>query len=332
MAGFLVTGAGGLTGNYVVRELISRGLPPSEVLAFGNSGYEVLDDVRDAVTFVPGDVSDAPALFEVFDRYRPDHVVHLAAVIAHEAWDDPSRAITVNALGTNHVFDAMGRFGVRSGLYASSSSVYGQASSFPWKGEEVVVDEDDPVATTNPYGVTKYLNEVMARRYAERDGLALVGVRIGGVWGHGRYVGGAGMLNSFIRDVGLGRPTEVPEMWLAVDRMHMSYGKDVGRQFVDLCLRAEGGLPRPVYNQGTRQSYDVHEVCRLLEELVPDARILPRSPDAEAEPWIASVVQPGLDCSRWYDELGFTEEWPLALALADFVDHHRRAAGLEPVG
>lgn len=327
MPTYLVTGGSGLVGNYVVRELVDRGFDATDIVVYDlSSGDESLADIADDVTFVHGDVTDTVRLMETFNNHEPDRVIHLGAYVAHKAWENPTRAIEVNGVGTNNVFDAARIHGTRTCLYASTASVYGTFDDYYWKDDPVEVHETEPVKPQNPYAVTKYLNEVMGHTYDTKYPTAYVGIRIGGVWGLGRTAGATGRLNTFIRDVGLGNDATVPPYWTNWDRVNLSYGKDVGRWFVEVADR--DGFDYPVYNQGNRDAYRVDRIVETLERLVPEATISYPDPK-ESEAWSDALTNPPLDCTRWYEELGLEQAWSVEDAVLDYVNYHRRRGGLD---
>ncbi len=327
MAPYLITGGTGLIGNYVVHELVDRGLDADEILVYDlYPNEEVIDDVIDDVTLIRGDVTDAVQLFETFEEYRPDRVIHLAAYVAHKSHEDPTEALRVNAVGTNQLFDAARITGVDTCLFASTASVYGTSDDYYWM-DDPIVTETDPVKPETPYAVTKYANEVMGQTYDEKYETDYVGVRIGGAWGHGRTAGATGELNTFIRNVGLGNDATVPPYWTMWDRINLSYGKELGRWLVE-AVDADS-FSHHVYNQGNRESYAVDRIVDTLEAIVPGIEIT--YPDRETDEWDDALTNPPLDCSRWYDDLELTQEWSVEEAIVDYVNHHRDEAGLEPV-
>jgi nucleoside-diphosphate-sugar epimerase len=124
--------------------------------------------------FIEGDINDVDL--------RPlmegaDVVFHLAARPGVRAsWADFRRASEANILGTQRVLDAMvGREDVRL-VFASSSSVYGRAPSFP-------TTEDSPLGPISPYGVTKAACEALIGAYAAQEGLNVASLRYFTVYG-----------------------------------------------------------------------------------------------------------------------------------------------------
>ncbi len=259
MTTYLITGGTGLIGNYVVRELVDRGFTDDEIIVYDlYPNEEVLDGVLDDITLIRGDVTDKIQLMETFVEHRPDRVIHLAAYVAHNSWQHPTRAIEVNCIGTNNLFDAVRLFDVSTCLYASTASVYGTIEDYHWMDDPVLVEETDPILPSNPYAVTKYVNEVMGQTYAEKYDPNYVGIRIGGAWGLGRTEGATGQLNTFVRDAGLGNDVTVPTYWTMWDRINLSYGKDIGQWFVDVVNMDE--FTYRIYNQGNKDPYTIERI------------------------------------------------------------------------
>jgi nucleoside-diphosphate-sugar epimerase len=328
MTTYLVTGGTGLIGNYVVRELVNRDSDDDVIVYDLYPNEEALDGMLDDVTLVEGDVTDTDRLFGTCDRYDPDRILHFAAYVAHKSWENPTEAIEINGIGTNNVFDAARLHDVKTCLYASSASVYGTVDDYYWKDDPVTVDEDETVKPQNPYAVTKYTNEVMGRTYDEKYSPAYVGVRIGGAWGLGRTAGATGQLNTFVREVALGRDATVPDYWTQWDRINLSYGKDAGRWFAEVVDR--DAFTHHLYNQGNHEPYRIERLVGTLERLLPGVTIEYPTPD-QGEEWSGGMSNPQLDCRRWYDDLGLTQRWSVEDAVVDYVNIHRRRAGLDPV-
>jgi UDP-glucuronate 4-epimerase len=173
---WLITGALGCVGAWCCRQLVREG---HTVV-----GLELESDRRRAklivsgeelaaVEFVRGDITDLSALERLLSSRGVTHVVHLAAMLIPLAAGDPPRGALVNVVGTVNVFEAAKRRGGAGLAYASSAAVYDRAD-----GVRVAEDADGHPASH--YGVHKQANEGAARVYWRDDGLASVGLSLGG--------------------------------------------------------------------------------------------------------------------------------------------------------
>jgi UDP-glucuronate 4-epimerase len=178
---YLVTGCAGFIGSHLVDALVARGCSVIGVDAFidnypRSTKERNLDQCRGRgnVRFVELDLAE--------DRMEPlvdevDGVFHLAARPGVRTSWGPTFDTYVhdNLLATQRVFEAAVRQGTRV-VYASSSSVYGDADAYPLR-------EDASLFPVSPYGVTKLSCEALANAYARSCGLDAVGLRYFSVYG-----------------------------------------------------------------------------------------------------------------------------------------------------
>lgn len=185
MRSALVTGAAGFIGSHLVERLLARGVRVVGLDAFdtfydprlkernveavlGHSGYRL----------VRGDIRDATALDAAFAGESHDVVVHLAARAGvRPSIEDPVLYASVNLDGTAKVLEAARRHGVKTFVFGSSSSVYGNNPKVPFS-------EDDPVDhPISPYAATKRAGELMAHTYHHLFGLDVACLRFFTVYG-----------------------------------------------------------------------------------------------------------------------------------------------------
>ncbi len=154
----LVTGGTGFIGSHTIVELLGAG---HEVVALDNlcnSSKTVLDRIETItgkrVPFAKGDIRDAAFLDEVFGSAHFDCVIHFAGLKAvGESVGKPLEYYDNNVNGTLVLLNAMRMHGVRSIIFSSSATVYGEAKTLP-------LTEDMPHGeVTNPYGRTKLIIE-----------------------------------------------------------------------------------------------------------------------------------------------------------------------------
>jgi CDP-glucose 4,6-dehydratase len=177
----LVTGATGLLGSWLSRELLARG---ARVIVI------VRDEVPDAqlVTSgdlarcvrVRGDVEDGRLLERVLVEHEVDAVFHLAAqTIVEHAVRDPLGTFRANVAGTWELLDACRRCGRPARiLVASSDKAYGTQPVLPYT-------EDQPLEGRHPYDVSKSCADLIATAYANTYSLPLAITRCGNLFGGG---------------------------------------------------------------------------------------------------------------------------------------------------
>jgi len=175
---FLVTGAFGCIGAWVVHELVRDG---RDVVTFDLATEPrrlrlLLGDEADAVPHVVGDISDGVSLEHTLDEHGITNVIHLAALQVPFVRADPPLGARVNVLGTVNVFEAATRRELAPIVYASSIAAF---------------DKDGRLVgpATTLYGVFKRANEHTANVYFDEKGIASVGLRPHTVYGVGRDQG-----------------------------------------------------------------------------------------------------------------------------------------------
>ena len=153
----LVTGGAGYIGSHTCVALAAAGESFLVLDNFCNSRVSVLERVGRITGQVPahvrGDVRDAHFLREVFASHPIEGVIHFAALKSvGESVREPLRYYDNNLNGTVTLLRCMQEAGVRTVVFSSSATVYGDPATVP-------VREDFPLSATNPYGHTKLMME-----------------------------------------------------------------------------------------------------------------------------------------------------------------------------
>jgi UDP-glucuronate 4-epimerase len=258
---FLVTGALGCIGAWIIRTLVREGTPVM--------GLDLGDDTRRlalileedelaGVELVQGDITDLPTLERALAEHGTTHVIHLAAMLVPLAAADPPRGALVNVVGTVNVFEAAkGSDTVRGVAYASSAAAYGPGGK--------TIPEDEPTSPTTHYGVHKVANEGAARVYWQDAELGTVGLRPYVVYGPGRDHGVTAGPTLAMEAAARGERYRIP----FGGRMQMHYAPDAARAFIDAARRSEQGGAL-VANLGG-PAVHVSEVVEAIEAAVPEA-------------------------------------------------------------
>src|SRR6266571_3322688 len=187
---YLITGAKGFIGAWIVKNLVERGARPwifDQDPASHRLEAILNREAFEMVQFVRGDVTD----FEALDRAVADvgisHLIHLAALQVPLCAADPRRGAEVNVLGTLNVFEVsrQRKDHVRRVVYASSAAVFGPEEFYGGRS----VPEGASLLPGTHYGAFKQCNEANARVFALDHGVSSVGLRPWAVYGVGRDVG-----------------------------------------------------------------------------------------------------------------------------------------------
>ena len=159
MKTILVTGGTGYIGSHTCVELIEAGYDVVVMDNLYNSSIKVLDRIEQIAgkkpKFYQVDLLDPEGLARIFAENPIDAVIHFAGYKAvGESVQIPLTYYENNIAGSLNLYRAMNNAGVKKLVFSSSATVYGDPASVP-------IREDFPTHTTNPYGTTKLMNEMI---------------------------------------------------------------------------------------------------------------------------------------------------------------------------
>ncbi len=304
---FLVTGAMGCIGSWVVRQLASDAL---DVTLFDlnpdESRLRLMLDPEDA-DFGRRITGDLTVLDEVLSAAEGvTHVVHLGALQIPFCRANPSVGAAVNVLGTVNAFEAARANGVSNFVYTSSVAVFGHPDHYE---SDVLADDEVRLPNTH-YGVYKVANEDTAAVYWNENQIPSVGLRPHTVFGPGRDQGLTSYPTQALLAAVRGLPFHIPYGGV----LGFQYAPDVAR-VVLAAVRAEpGGCG--VYNIAGSTA-PVAEFVEAVGEATGSAQITHGS-EQLALPW-------GLDDSGLRERLPSVSYTPLAEAVDESAEWFRRA-------
>lgn len=183
MSTIFVTGIAGFIGSTTAHALADRGDTVVGVDNFNPYYDPTLKRARakrleGKATIVEADIVDLQAMKDVFSRHKIDKVVHLAAQAGvRYSLENPFAYEQANNVGTLNLLEVCREKGVKSFIYASSSSVYGGNTKIPFSVDDNV---DRPISL---YAATKKYNELMAHVYHHLYGINCTGLRFFTVYG-----------------------------------------------------------------------------------------------------------------------------------------------------
>jgi len=255
---YLITGGAGFIGSHIVRRLISRGKLVRVVDNLFTGRSARLDDVRDSIEFVDGDLAD-DRVSEAVVR-DVDYVLHQAAVPSvQRSVSDPVGTNRANLTATLNLLEASRRAGVRRFIYAGSSSAYGDTEILPKK-------EDMPPNPLSPYALQKLVGERYCKLYYDLYGLETVSLRYFNVFGpdqdpHSEY---SAVIPKFITKLLAKQPLTV--YGDGEQSRDFTYVENVVEANM-LAVRAVKA-PGSVCNIGCGEHITLNKLIRLLEEIL----------------------------------------------------------------
>jgi UDP-glucose 4-epimerase len=169
-----VTGGAGYIGSHTCVELLDAGYEVTVFDNFCNSHPDALARVKQitgkTLRVVTGDIRDRQALAAALRESGAGAVIHFAGLKAvGESVSQPLAYYDNNVAGTIRLLEAMGECGVKTLVFSSSATVYGDPQRLP-------LTEDHPLSATNPYGRTKLTIEEILRDLYRSDASWRLGI------------------------------------------------------------------------------------------------------------------------------------------------------------
>ena len=274
--------------------------------------------------FVRGSIADKALVESLFEEYRFDIVVNLAAQAGvRYSIDHPDVYMESNIIGFYNILEACRHYPVEHLVYASSSSVYGSNKKIPYSTDDKV---DNPVSL---YAATKKSNELMAHAYSKLYNIPSTGLRFFTVYGPAGRPDMAyfGFTNKLLR----GETIEIFNYGNC--QRDFTYVDDIVEGVIRVMRRApkkeqgEDGLPIPpykVYNIGNNSPENLLDFVHILGEELIAAGVLPQDFDIGAHSKLVPM-QPGdvpvtyADVTPLEHDFGFKPATSLREGLRSFA-------------
>lgn len=321
-----ITGATGIVGSWLVKELLARRAEVVALVRDSNPQSELFrsgDIYR--INVVTGRLEDFSALERALNEYEADTVFHLAAQpLVGMALRYPLHTFESNIRGSYHLLEACrlhSRF-VKRVIVASSDKAYGEQDHLPYT-------EDMPLKGRYPYEVSKSCTDLIAQSYAVTYGLPVAIARCGNIFGGGdlnwsRII--PGTIRSLINGE---RPVVRSNGKFIRDYI---YVKDVVLGY--LCLAEQLENPRVQgegFNFGPEKPLDVLELIRLIRSRMYNAGVDCRS----LEPVILDQVSHEifaqyLSSQKAIDVLGWNSRYSIEDGMDETIEWYRDYFSREP--
>ncbi|WP_026652407.1 NAD-dependent epimerase/dehydratase family protein [Butyrivibrio proteoclasticus] len=355
----LVTGAAGFIGSNLCMELIKR-YKDCKILGIDNMNdyYDVgikkdrlTHLVSDNFELIEGSIADKALITKIFDDFKPEVVVNLAAQAGvRYSIENPDAYIESNIIGFYNILEACrhsydecggadnggcgcagdsgdGQYkGVQHLVYASSSSVYGSNKKIPYSVEDKV---DNPVSL---YAATKKSNELLAHSYSKLYGIPSTGLRFFTVYGPAGRPDMAyfGFTNKLVK----GETIKIFNYGNC--KRDFTFVDDIVEGVIGVMQKApdenENGVKYKVYNIGNNDPVNLLDFVDILQQELIRAKVLPEDYDFEAHKELVPM-QPGdveityADVTALQEDFGFKPDTPLRDGLRKFAEWYKQYYG-----
>ena len=333
----LVTGAAGFIGSNLAKRLLDE-VNNVKVIGLDNMNdyYDVkIKDYRLAelykfnnFVFIRGNLSDKKLINKIFEEYKPEIVVNLAAQAGvRYSITNPDAYIESNLIGFYNILEACRHYPVEHLVYASSSSVYGSNKKVPYSTDDKV---DNPVSL---YAATKKSNELLAHAYSKLYNIPSTGLRFFTVYGPAGRPDMAyfGFTNKLIKG-------ETIKIFNYGNCMRdFTYVDDIVEGIVRVMKgspeqrNGEDGLPIPpyaIYNIGNSDPVNLLDFVTILQEELVRAGVLPKDYDFESHKELVPM-QPGdvpvtyADTTPLQRDFGYKPSTDLRTGLRKFAEWYK---------
>jgi nucleoside-diphosphate-sugar epimerase len=333
-----LTGVAGFIGSFLAKRLFAT---VEDVKIIGIDNMNDYYDVRlkesrlnelssnDNFIFIKGTIADKELIMSIFEEYKPQVVVNLAAqagvrysITNPDAYIESNLVGFFNILeGCRHSYDN-GASGVEHLVYASSSSVYGTNKKIPYSTEDKV---DNPVSL---YAATKKSNELTAHAYSKLYGIPSTGLRFFTVYGPaGRpdmaYFG-------FTNKLLAGQKIQIFNFGNC--KRDFTYIDDIVTGVINVMQKTpdvnENGVKYKVYNIGNNKPENLLDFVDILQQELVRAGVLPENYDFEAHKELVPM-QPGdvemtyADVDDLVRDFGFKPSTSLRDGLRKFAEWYK---------
>lgn len=304
---WLVTGAAGFLGSHLIDELLQRG---KVVLGLDSLDWGLADNIRrhlsdSSFSFAQIDIRDSRSLSVAMADYRPEYVVHLAALhYIPAAVADPVSTVSINVLGTQIVLKAALDAGATRIWFASTGDIYA-----PSETPHLETEVPKPF---NVYGLTKLQGEQLidlaANDYPERQ--FVIG-RLFNLYGPGET--NPHLLPEIMRQIAEAgdAPLRLGNLW---PRRDMTPVHDAACAIIDMLSCSKPGVT--TVNVGSGQAYSIAEVIGVVRIITGTALIVETDPGR-----VRKVERPHLQANveRLTQMIGWSPHSDIARGLTELV-------------
>lgn len=310
----LITGGIGFIGYFLTKNLLEKGHEVIIYDAFLNyipplkSHYPYylkyrLRDLQDKATVVRGDIRHRGQLIKTIKEFKPEIIVHLAAIPVATISDQYSEDATqINLNGTATVLETIRAVDfVKRFIYASSSFIYGNFVYDP-------ADENHPTSPIDVYGATKLAGEVLTKGFGKRFGIEYVIVRPSAVYGP--TDANQRVTQIFVEKAFRGEPLILENG--GKDKVDFTYVTDAAQGLALACLHPQA--KNETFNITRSEGRSAEDLAEILKNLVPGTKTIVEK---------SEKIRPKrgtLDISKAKKILGYQPKYSLEEGMKKYVE------------
>tara|TARA_Y100001970_G_C14225347_1_gene855295 strand:+ start:1438 stop:2403 length:966 start_codon:yes stop_codon:yes gene_type:complete len=309
----LITGSAGFIGFHLCKSLLDDGVSVVGVdnlneyydVNLKSSRLKILDKYEN-FNFHKIDISDLEQTENIFEKFRPNKVVNLAAQAGvRYSIENPFTYVNSNLVGFTNVIELCRKYSVKGFIYASSSSVYGKNSKMPFSVDDRT---DSPISL---YAASKKANELIAHSYSHLFDMKTTGLRfftVYGPWGRPDMA-----MYIFIKKILLGEPILVFNNG-QMER-DFTYIDDI---VIGLRKAIEKNYNCEIFNLGNNKTEKLMNVINLIEKKLNKKAIIDFQP-----------IQPGdvkstySDIDKSIELLDFQPSTNVGLGIDKFINWYK---------
>ena len=335
---YLITGVAGFIGANLAKRILNLKNEKIHIIGIDNLNdyYDVkLKEYRlselqkfDKFEFIKCDISNKEKIGQIFEKYKPDIVVNLAAQAGvRYSITNPDAYIQSNIIGFYNILECCRKYEIEHLVYASSSSVYGVNKKIPYSTDDKT---DMPVSL---YAATKKSNELLAYSYSKLYNIPTTGLRFFTVYGPAGRPDMAYF--KFTNKLLNGEKIQIYNYGKC--ERDFTYIDDIVEGIIRVINKipikknGEDGLPIPpykVYNIGKGQPENLLDFINILQEELIEAKVLPQNYDFEIHKELVAM-QPGdvpityADTKQMEDDMNFKPSTSLREGLKKFAKWYK---------
>ncbi|WP_242948659.1 GDP-mannose 4,6-dehydratase [Caloramator quimbayensis] len=278
----LITGVNGFVGIYLSEYLIKNGI---EVWGTKLPHTSMPHQISSKIIVRDMDIINKENIFEIIKECMPDYIFHLAAQSSVAlSWENPQLTININVNGTLNLLDAVRKSNknIRI-LLIGSSEEYGIV-----KSEIISIDEDYPLNPTNPYAVSKMVQEYFALQYINAYKMDIIMVRAFNHIGPGQAP--TFVVPDFAKKIAqIEKGLIEPVLFVGNLEAERDFTdvRDIVRAYFDIITAGKSGQ---VYNVGSNKTYKISYILDLLLSM-SNKKIIVKSDPSKMRPLDVPVIR-----------------------------------------